>query len=65
LIPGRRRVRGDPRGPGGPPHHARRFLDKGKENRRACSLYLSIMDQMGVKLDRFGDADKRLPGIFA
>jgi hypothetical protein len=22
LIPGRQRVRGDPRGPGGPPHHA-------------------------------------------
>jgi hypothetical protein len=41
------------------------FLDKGNENRRACSLYLSIMDQMGVKLDRFGDADKRLPGVFA
>jgi len=41
------------------------FLDKGNENRRACSLYLAIMDQMGVKLDRFGDADKRLPGIFA
>jgi Protein of unknown function (DUF1552) len=41
------------------------FLDKGADNRRACSLYLSIMDQMGVKLDRFGDADKRLPGVFA
>jgi hypothetical protein len=41
------------------------FLDKGKENRRACSLYLAIMDQMGVKLDRFGDSDKRLPEIFA
>jgi len=36
------------------------YLDKGDENRRACSLYLSIMDRMGVKLDRFGDADKRL-----
>jgi hypothetical protein len=21
-----------------------------------CSLYLSIMDRMGIKLDRFGDA---------
>jgi hypothetical protein len=41
------------------------FLDKGNDNRRACSLYLSIMDQMGVKLDRFGDTDKRLPGVFA
>ncbi len=41
------------------------FLDKGNDNRRACSLYLSMMDRMGVKLDRFGDTDKRLPGLFA
>ena len=41
------------------------FLDKGNENRRACSLYLSMLDRMGVKLDRFGDTDKRLPGLFA
>jgi hypothetical protein len=44
---------------------ARDFLDKGNDNRRACSLYLSIMDRMDVKLDRFGDADKRLPEVFA
>ena len=36
------------------------YLDKGNDNRRACSLYLSIMDRMGVTLDRFGDTDKRL-----
>ena len=36
------------------------FLDRGNENRRACSLFLSIMDLMGLKLERFGDADKRL-----
>jgi hypothetical protein len=36
------------------------LLDKGDENRRACSLYLSIMDRMGVQLDRFGDTEKRL-----
>jgi hypothetical protein len=36
------------------------YLDKGDENRRACSLYLSVMDRMGLKLDRFGDTDKRL-----
>jgi hypothetical protein len=36
------------------------YLDKGDENRRACRLYLSLMDRMGVQLDRFGDADKRL-----
>jgi hypothetical protein len=41
------------------------FLDKGNDNRRACSLYLSMMDRLGVKLDRFGDTDKRLPGLFA
>ena len=40
------------------------FVDKGKDGRRACSLYLSIMDRMGVKLDRFGDTDQRLPGLF-
>ena len=28
-----------------------------------CSLYLSIMDRMGVKLDRFGDAETRLEQI--
>jgi hypothetical protein len=37
------------------------FLDAGDDNRKLCSLYLSIMDRMGVKLDTFGDAKKRLP----
>jgi hypothetical protein len=36
------------------------YLSKGDENRRACSLYLSLMDRMGVQLERFGDTDKRL-----
>jgi Protein of unknown function (DUF1552) len=36
------------------------FLDKGNDNRRACSLYLSMMDIMGVRLDRFGDTAQRL-----
>src|SRR5262249_54946141 len=36
------------------------YVDAGDENRKACSLYLSIMDRMGIKLDRFGDADTRL-----
>ncbi len=39
------------------------YLEKGNENRRACSLYLSLMDRMGVKLDRFGDADTRLADL--
>lgn len=36
------------------------YLDKGDENRKVCSLHLSLMDRMGVKLDRFGDANTRL-----
>ena len=40
------------------------YRDKGDENRKVCSLYLSLMDKMGVKLDRFGDADTRLPCQF-
>jgi hypothetical protein len=39
------------------------YLERGNENRRAASLYLSIMDRMGVKLDRFGDSDKRLADL--
>jgi hypothetical protein len=36
------------------------YLDAGDDNRKVCSLYLSIMDRMGLKLDRFGDAETRL-----
>lgn len=36
------------------------YTDKGNDNRRACSLYLSLMDRMGVTLDRFGDTGQRL-----
>ncbi len=39
------------------------YGDHGDGNRKLCSLYLSLMDGMGVKLDRFGDADARLAGI--
>ena len=39
------------------------FLDQGDENRKLCSMYLSIMDRMGVRVDRFGDADTRLAGL--
>jgi hypothetical protein len=39
------------------------YLNAGDENRKLCSLYLSIMDRMGVKLDRFGDAEARLAGL--
>lgn len=39
------------------------YREKGDENRKLCSLYLSLMDRMGVSLKRFGDADARLAGI--
>ena len=39
------------------------YATKGDGNRKLCSMYLSIMDRMGVKLDRFGDADARLAGF--
>ena len=32
------------------------YLDKPDDQRKACSLHLSLMDRMGVKLERFGDA---------
>ena len=32
----------------------------GEDNRKMRSLYLSIMDRMGIKLERFGDAKTRL-----
>ena len=38
-----------------------RVLDYlGKPNRKMCSLYLSLMDKMGVHLDSFGDSKERL-----
>jgi hypothetical protein len=39
------------------------YMSQGDSNRKMCSLYLSIMDRMGVRLDRFGDADTRLAGL--
>jgi hypothetical protein len=39
------------------------YLKAGNDNRKLCSLYLSLMDRMGVKLDRFGDADTRLADL--
>ncbi|MBC8289784.1 MAG: DUF1552 domain-containing protein [Planctomycetes bacterium] len=35
----------------------------GKEDRQMCRLYLSMMNAMGVKLDRFGDATKPLAEV--
>jgi hypothetical protein len=39
------------------------YLDKTEDERRMCSLYLSLMDRYGVKLDKFGDATARLDSI--
>jgi hypothetical protein len=39
------------------------YLQAGDDQRKACSLHLSLMDRMGVKLDRFGDASTRLAGL--
>lgn len=39
------------------------YVDAGDGNRKVCSLYLSLMDRMGIKLDRFGDADTRLESL--
>lgn len=43
-----------------------RVLDYGQngdDHRKLCSLHLSLMDKMGVKLPRFGDAESRLAGV--
>jgi hypothetical protein len=52
-------------GGGGTLKHGRvlDYMDKGDDNRRACSLYLSIMDRMGVRLERFGDTGQRLADL--
>jgi len=39
------------------------YTDAGDENRKVCSLYLSLMDRMGIKLDKFGDAETRLENL--
>jgi len=39
------------------------YLNEGEDKRKMCSLYLSLMDRFGLKLDKFGDADTRLEKI--
>jgi hypothetical protein len=39
------------------------YTKAGNDNRKVCSLYLSLMDRMGVKVDKFGDADTRLQDL--
>ena len=36
------------------------YLKDSEDNRKMCSLYLSLMDRFGVKLDQFGDSQTRL-----
>jgi len=36
---------------------------RGKPERQMCQLYLSMMDKMDVRLDKFGDATKPLDEV--
>jgi hypothetical protein len=51
-------------GRGGGQIKSGRVLDYlGKPNRKMCSLYLSLMERTGVRLDAFGDSKERLAEI--
>jgi hypothetical protein len=51
-------------GRGGGQIQTGRILDYlGKPNRKMCSLYLSLMDKVGVRLESFGDSKDRLAAI--
>jgi hypothetical protein len=51
-------------GRGGTQIRTGRILDYlGRPNRKMCSLYLSLLDKAGVRLDRFGDSTQRLAEI--
>ncbi|MFO0811136.1 MAG: DUF1552 domain-containing protein [Gemmataceae bacterium] len=39
------------------------YADKGDAGRKLCGLYLTILDRMGVPLDRFGDATEPLAAV--
>jgi hypothetical protein len=39
------------------------YLDRGDDNRRFCSLHLSLMNRMGLAIDKFGDADRVLADL--
>ncbi|MEO7143393.1 MAG: DUF1552 domain-containing protein [Bryobacteraceae bacterium] len=36
------------------------YLNASEDNRKMCSLYLSLMDRFGLKLEQFGDSTARL-----
>jgi hypothetical protein len=39
------------------------YLNASDDNRKMCSLYLSLMDRFGIKQDKFGDSSTRLENI--
>ncbi len=39
------------------------YLNESEDNRQMGSLYLSLMDRFGVKLDQFGDTQSRLSNL--
>jgi hypothetical protein len=39
------------------------YADRGDDNRKLCSLYLSLMNRMGLRAERFGDAAAPLAGL--
>jgi hypothetical protein len=39
------------------------YLKAGSDKRKLCSLYLSLMDRMGLELPEFGDSRERLAGV--
>ena len=50
--------------PGGGKLDTGRVLDyREKENRKMCSLYLSLMDKFGIRLPEFGDSNERLAEV--
>ena len=39
------------------------YREAGDENRKLCSLYLSLMHRMGMEISEFGDADTPLANL--
>ena len=39
------------------------YTDKGDDHRKLCSLYLSIINRLGVQVDHFGDSDTPLANL--
>jgi hypothetical protein len=39
------------------------YTESGDDNRKLCSLYLSLMNRMGVQASEFGDANSPLTNL--